>query len=62
MAEPARVTAIQTGAERERGEPARTHHETAHARAQALIAEARAGIAKSRADNDEYARTGRYPR
>ncbi|MCX5336895.1 hypothetical protein [Streptomyces sp. NBC_00140] len=62
MAKPVQVTAIQTGAERGRGEPARTHNEPVHDRTQQLIAETRAGIAEARARNDEFARTGRYPR
>ena len=61
MAKPVEPTAIQTGAERDRGETARTHS-PALDRVRQLIAETNADIAESRARNDEFARTGRYPR
>lgn len=57
----ARITRIQTGAERERGEPARTYDETFHDKAQRLVADVRAGIERARANAEHLDRTGRWP-
>ena len=57
----ARITHIQTGAERGRGEPGRAHDEATHDRLQRLVADVKAGIARSRANVDHLDRTGRWP-
>lgn len=64
----ARVTSIQTGAEREAGTPPLAHNQGLHERMQATaahtqqrIAETAAGIEQSRANVEHLRRTGRFP-
>ncbi len=71
MAE-ARVTSIQTGAERAAGQPGRAHNQTladlnaridaAEARTQQRIADTQAGIERSRGNVEQLRRTGRFPK
>lgn len=70
MAE-ARITGIQTGAEREAGQPGRVHNQAladlnaridaANARTRQQTAETQAGIDRARANVAELRRTGRIP-
>ncbi|MFF7184691.1 hypothetical protein ACFZAR_05530 [Streptomyces sp. NPDC008222] len=55
------MTHIQTGAERDRGEPGRAHVEATHDKVQRLVADAKAGIAQARANVEHLNRTGRWP-
>lgn len=67
----ARITSIQTGAEREAGQPGRIHNQAladlnaridaAAARTRQRIAQTQAGIDKARAANEHLKRTGRFP-
>lgn len=71
MAE-ARITSIQTGAEREAGQPGRVHNQTladlnarvdaAEARSRQRIAETQAGIDQARGNVEHLHRTGRFPK
>lgn len=68
----ARITNIQTGAEREAGQPGRAHNQAladlnaridaAEARTRARIADTRDGIDKARGNVEHLKRTGRFPK
>lgn len=67
----AKVTHIQTGAERSAGQPGRAHNQTladlnaridaSAARTQQLVAETAEGIDQARANVEHLRRTGRLP-